>query len=454
MQAFMKSSLDYIEQNLKTDITSEELAGMAGYSIWHYYRLFSQMTGSSVLSYILKRRLDHALAEISEGRKAIDVVFEYGFNTYAGFYKAFVKMYGISPKKYLGIYKSYQSIKLKTGGYYNMDYMNRKIPTEGELREILKNWDIEQDLPIKKHSIRCLDGNTLTEREWKVGDRYVLTMDERSRVMKDMRIKREFAANGLGAMPIKTKSGADYADSVEDICILTPAATGEPLVHRIWEFDGEYRKFGYKYGAAIAKIHNVLSSLESDVMPDEWGIFFHDIADVRKRNEQFNIGLTEEFFKNYASYTDNFGELSDKLPKQFVCWNAHPRNIFFDNDGEVSGFQFLPGGSGARTIRIYDLCECTNEILGEWSGWWRNSNEVENIHKKWVEILAGILQGYDSINPLADEEKEAVYYVMRYIKLNGVSHGWEGMEYTGWYKTNCDNLLYMIENEDKFFDMI
>jgi len=459
MQAFMKLSLDYIEQNLKAEITAEELADIAGYSLWHYYRLFSQATGSSVLSYILKRRLDHALAEISTGRKAIGVVLEYGFATYAGFYKAFMKMYGVSPKKYLSIYGKHQPIKHRTGDFFmkNTDYRDRPLPTEGELRRALANWGIEQDLPIKKRSIACMDGNTLTEREWKIGDKYVLTMDERSLIMKDIRIKTAFAAHGLGAAPLKTKSGADWADGNENeaefIFILTPAAKGIPLVRRIDESEGKYREFGYKHGVAIAKIHRVLSTVESDIMPDEWGIFFHDISDVRKSNEQFNIGLTEEFFRNYMSYTENFGELSDKLPKQLVCWNTHPCNILFDDNGEVSGFQFLPGGRGARTIRIYDLCECANEILGEWSGWWRGENAVEDIHGKWTEILAGILQGYDSINPLTDEEKEAAYYVMRYIKLNGMARG-GSMGYTGWYKTNCDNLLYMIENEDKFFDMI
>jgi len=105
MQKFIKSSIDYIEQNLKTDITADELAGMANYSVGHFCRLFAQTMDSTVASYILKRRLDHALAEISSGKKAVGVVLEYGFDTYAGFYKAFVKMYGCSPKKYLSIIK-------------------------------------------------------------------------------------------------------------------------------------------------------------------------------------------------------------------------------------------------------------------------------------------------------------------------------------------------------------
>jgi transcriptional regulator GlxA family with amidase domain len=74
MQDFIKTSLDYIEQNLKTDITADELAEMANYSAGHFNRLFVHAMDSTIASYILKRRLDHALAEIATGRKAIGAV--------------------------------------------------------------------------------------------------------------------------------------------------------------------------------------------------------------------------------------------------------------------------------------------------------------------------------------------------------------------------------------------
>ena len=113
----IKESLGYIEDNLRTDIAAEELARLANYSLYHYYRLFSAAMGTSVAEYIKKRRLDHALAEIAAGRKAVDVVLEYGFDTYAGFYKAFTKMYGCSPRKYISIYHGHRP--KKTGGGSN-----------------------------------------------------------------------------------------------------------------------------------------------------------------------------------------------------------------------------------------------------------------------------------------------------------------------------------------------
>jgi len=113
MQGYIKPSLDYIEQNLKTEIKTAELANMTGYSVTHYYRLFNKATGLSVANYISKKRINHALFEILAGRKAIDAVLDYGFDTYAGFYKAFVKMYGCSPMKYLTYYKNLTTKELE-----------------------------------------------------------------------------------------------------------------------------------------------------------------------------------------------------------------------------------------------------------------------------------------------------------------------------------------------------
>jgi len=101
MHDYIKPSLDYIKQNLKTDISEEELAQMTGYSARHYRRMFIQATGSSVAKYISEKRINHAVSEMSSGRKVVDALYEYGFDSYSGFYKAFVKMYGCSPKKYL-----------------------------------------------------------------------------------------------------------------------------------------------------------------------------------------------------------------------------------------------------------------------------------------------------------------------------------------------------------------
>lgn len=93
--------LRYIEENLRAPITARELADMAGYSLYRYYRLFQAETGMPVMRYILRRRLLAAASEMKRGKKQIDAALLYGFDTHAGFYRAFRREFGCTPSQYL-----------------------------------------------------------------------------------------------------------------------------------------------------------------------------------------------------------------------------------------------------------------------------------------------------------------------------------------------------------------
>lgn len=97
----IQESLDDIENHVQTEITAVELASKAGFSVYHFYRLFQAETGMPVMQYILRRRLLHAIYAIREGEKGINAALAYGFDTYAGFYKAFLREYGCTPFVYL-----------------------------------------------------------------------------------------------------------------------------------------------------------------------------------------------------------------------------------------------------------------------------------------------------------------------------------------------------------------
>jgi len=99
--AMIQRSLDYIEENLRTEITAAELAEMAHISLFHYYRQFQQATGLPVMQYILRRRLLHGVYAINQGSSKIDAALLYGFDTYAGFYKAFCREFGSTPSEFL-----------------------------------------------------------------------------------------------------------------------------------------------------------------------------------------------------------------------------------------------------------------------------------------------------------------------------------------------------------------
>ncbi len=97
----MRQVLDYIEENLTQEITTEQLAGIAGYSKYHFARIFAEMTGLTPADYIRKRRL----CEIAEkldgyGGSIASLAFAYGFNSKENFVRAFKAEHGVLPTEY------------------------------------------------------------------------------------------------------------------------------------------------------------------------------------------------------------------------------------------------------------------------------------------------------------------------------------------------------------------
>jgi len=93
----LQSVLDYIDDNIRDDLNAVMLAGEAGYSAYHFSRVFSGTIGISVMSYVKWRRMQYALYDLTQGKKVIDAAMDYGFETHAGFTKAFVHWFGFPP---------------------------------------------------------------------------------------------------------------------------------------------------------------------------------------------------------------------------------------------------------------------------------------------------------------------------------------------------------------------
>ena len=110
----------------------------------------------------------------------------------------------------------------------------------------------------------------------------------------------------------------------------------------------------------------------------------------------------------------------------------------FEN-GKVSGF--VDFDISERNVRLWDPCYCATGILANW-------NEIEEIETLWPTILSGVLIGYNSINPLTNEEKEAIYYVVCAIQMVFVAYCDNIPELQELAKTNREMLVYIVENED------
>jgi len=93
----LQTVLDYIDANIKNKLSVTTLARQAGYSPYHFSRCFKEAAGISAIAYVTRRKLDFAVYDLSCGMKVIDAAMEYGFETHAGFAKAFVNRFGFPP---------------------------------------------------------------------------------------------------------------------------------------------------------------------------------------------------------------------------------------------------------------------------------------------------------------------------------------------------------------------
>lgn len=93
---------DYIEHHLSQPLSIEELAGAAGFSKYHFSRIFQGMLHEPLAHYVNRIRMESALFLLAhrEDKNMTDIAYELGFTDSAIFSRAFKNYYGISPSEY------------------------------------------------------------------------------------------------------------------------------------------------------------------------------------------------------------------------------------------------------------------------------------------------------------------------------------------------------------------
>lgn len=95
-------TVDYINENPSANLTLPVLAARSNVSPAYFSRMFKAYTGVGLREYVTRSRVIHfiTLMKSNPGRNIIDLAFASGFNTSSGFYKAFEKVTGDSPKAF------------------------------------------------------------------------------------------------------------------------------------------------------------------------------------------------------------------------------------------------------------------------------------------------------------------------------------------------------------------
>ena len=94
----LSAAIDYIENNLDSDLSYEEAAQIACCSVFYFQRIFSYVAGISLSEYIRRRRMTQAAFELQRtDAKVIDVALKYGYTSPTSFNRAFQSVHNISP---------------------------------------------------------------------------------------------------------------------------------------------------------------------------------------------------------------------------------------------------------------------------------------------------------------------------------------------------------------------
>lgn len=109
----------FIEAHIKEELTAQRIAEKAGYSVYHFCRVFALQKGITLMEYVRERRLSLARSELTKGKKIIDIAVDYGYETASGFTKSFKKEFGYSPTTYMAHISGFDPKLLwtKAGGY-------------------------------------------------------------------------------------------------------------------------------------------------------------------------------------------------------------------------------------------------------------------------------------------------------------------------------------------------
>ncbi|MFC3396742.1 MDR efflux pump AcrAB transcriptional activator RobA [Brenneria rubrifaciens] len=97
----IRDLLNWLESHLDQPLSLDNVAAKAGYSKWHLQRMFKDVTGHAIGSYIRARRLTKAAVALClTSRPILDIALQYRFDSQQTFTRAFKKQFAQTPASY------------------------------------------------------------------------------------------------------------------------------------------------------------------------------------------------------------------------------------------------------------------------------------------------------------------------------------------------------------------
>ena len=236
---------------------------------------------------------------------------------------------------------------------------------------------------------------------WDIDDMYVLkTNDDKNQLDKSILTSHLLLSEGVSTIEyIDTTDGKPYVCIDEKHWSLMKKIKGicfDP-------FAGDLKGNGIMLGKAVAEIHKALKNIEDKV--DTYDAdFSHELSswiapEFEKNNVSFNDGVME-------SINAFFNQDYKALPRHLIHRDVHTSNLLFEN----GVFSYLDFDMSQKNVRVFDIVYLGCSQLVE-------NYKDETRLKQWCEIFRGILQGYNELLPLCEEELNAMPFLFVFVEI-------------------------------------
>jgi len=252
----------------------------------------------------------------------------------------------------------------------------------------------------------------------------VILADDRAFVFKNLGLNSEaatrrlqfeydvlthVAGQGLAvAVPLLSQASLPYVIESDQVYRVSHWLPNRPA--RV-QNEEEQSHLYWNYGAALGRFHKALASYEdADILSRTWE------TSLQKRvlDEAVPVALAHLDAERLAVFEALLAELKPAmqsayadLPIQLIIWDCHPGNV------AVAGFEvsgFIDCDHISRAPRIFDLADFLVHLVK-----WDVGDAQSEAH--WLACFRQLLVGYESVTPLADQERAALYYALLGIPI-------------------------------------
>lgn len=264
--------------------------------------------------------------------------------------------------------------------------------------------EIEQILPL--WGIKAGRIAQIYPSAWEVDGLYVIKVyHEKNQMERNIGILTVLASCNIPVAEIMpTGPGEMYVEYKGNCFFMSKKLQGDN------RNDVKNPKRARQMGHAIARLHCAFAECEKVI--DFWD---NSLLEELKGWVRENLAADEWKILQEDDYRKTMEQLErvyNGLPRQLIHRDVHFGNFLFREE-EFSGY--IDFDLSQKNIRIFDICYFLTGLLAE-------ETDAPFTKSEWLQIVAAVVGGYESISCLTAQEKEAIPCVMECIEILCVAY--------------------------------